>query len=221
MSVFVTLWNRDGKPVEHNLPQTMLQAALNPCNDGMDCWFNENIALGHQHFWITPEEIGERQPLIESASNTVIVGSIKLSNRHAILGYLDIPLQDAQDLSDMRLVLMLYLFFGFNFLSKIMGEFAFIIWIADEQKIFAARDHLGQQDLVYYLDDDLLIMASSVSMILQHPVINKQINQTMIAKYLSLDFNDNVSTFYQSIYHLPPAHSMLVNQESCSIDRYL
>ncbi len=34
----------------------------------------------------------------------------------------------------MRLVLMLYLFLDLIFLSKIMGEFAFIIWIADEQK---------------------------------------------------------------------------------------
>ncbi len=31
--------------------------------DGSDVYQKNNIAMGHWHFWTTPEEMGEQQPL--------------------------------------------------------------------------------------------------------------------------------------------------------------
>ena len=32
--------------------------------DGSDYWIHGDVALGHHHFWVTPEEEGEIQPLV-------------------------------------------------------------------------------------------------------------------------------------------------------------
>lgn len=214
MSVFVTLWNRDGKPVEYDLPQTMLHAELNPLNDGMNTWVDDNIALAHQHYWIIPEEIGEKQPIQDPISQVVIVGSIRLDNRHDLYNYFDTSSSEPDELSDAQIVLEMYNRFGINLPERIRGDFAFVIWDPRNQQIFAVRDRLGTQEIVYFIDRDLLLIASSVNMLLQHPDIPHCLNEKMVADYLSINLEDNSSTFYESIYHLAPAHAMIVNQES-------
>lgn len=213
MSVFVTLWNRDGEPVAYDLPQTMLRAELNPINDGMNTWVDNNIVLAHQHYWITPEEIGEKQPLQDDLTKAVIVGSIRLDNRHELYKYIGNSASEPDQLSDAQIVLEMYNRFGIDLPERIQGDFGFVIWDPGNQQILAVRDRLGTQEIVYFIEGDLLIIASSVKMLLQHPDIPHCLNEKMVADYLSINLEDNCNTFYQSIYHLAPAHFMVVNQE--------
>lgn len=220
MSVFVTLWNRDGKPVEPGLPKSMLAAELNPHNDGMDIWLGDYVAFAHQHFWLTPEEVGEQQPITDPITRAVIVGSIRLDNRKELLNSLGILNSEANHLSDAQLILLMYRQWGVQCPSRLLGDFAFAIWDPMEQRIFAARDQLGSEEIVYYLDTSLLIMASSIKLILQHPAVQKKLNETTVANYLAVNFSDNVNTFYQSIFHLPPAHYFSLSTEKSTIQCY-
>ncbi len=63
MSAFVALWNRNMKPINRDLPLKLLAAGQNPVNDGEQLWSEGSVALAHRHLWITPEEVGEDQPL--------------------------------------------------------------------------------------------------------------------------------------------------------------
>jgi len=64
MSAILAVWNRNGKPVAADTVDQMLAVTPHLSIDGQDVWLDGAIALAHQHFWITPEEAGERQPLV-------------------------------------------------------------------------------------------------------------------------------------------------------------
>ena len=60
----MAVFNRTGAPVDPAVIQAMLAASPHRAIDGQDCWISGPVALAHQHFWVTPEEVGEKQPLV-------------------------------------------------------------------------------------------------------------------------------------------------------------
>lgn len=220
MGRFVAIWNRNGEQVDKTLAGAMLEAEVNPLSDGRDVWSCESICLAHEHFWLTPEEVGEQQPLVDLLTGCVFTGSVRLDNRAELIPLLANAEPQASQVSDARLLLLAYLRWGSDCPTRLLGDFAFVIWDPREQRVFAARDPLGAEDLLYTMDTDHLLIASTVSMLLRHPAVRPELNEEMVAKYLALLSDDEINTYYQGIVHLPPAHSMTVDATGVQQRRY-
>ena len=72
MSAIVAVYNRNQSPVEISTLKLMCSAVPEHAQDGQDLWVQECVGLAHQHFWITPEEVGERQPLVDETHELAI-----------------------------------------------------------------------------------------------------------------------------------------------------
>ena len=72
------------------------------------------------------------------------------------------------DSTDTAVVLALYILYGPTpaFFSRLNGEFAFVIWDAQRQKIIATRDRFGVKPLFWYYDSARLVFASEIKAIL-------------------------------------------------------
>jgi asparagine synthase (glutamine-hydrolysing) len=72
------------------------------------------------------------------------------------------------DSTDTAVVLALYILYGPTpeFFSRLNGEFAFVIWDAQRQKLIATRDRFGVKPLFWYHDSSRLIFASEIKAIL-------------------------------------------------------
>ena len=57
----------------------------NPESDGQDFWLNNEVALAHQHFWITPEEQNEQQPRVDPECGCVLTCAARLDNRPELI----------------------------------------------------------------------------------------------------------------------------------------
>ncbi|KAJ6535202.1 putative asparagine synthase [Mycena vulgaris] len=65
--------------------------------------------------------------------------------------------------SDSELVVHLYKHHGFNLLSSLRGEFAFVLYDSNRQILFAARDRFGVKGPLYYtVADGRLLIASEM-----------------------------------------------------------
>ena len=220
MSAFVALWNRKMKPINRDLPLKLLAAGQTPINDGESLWLDGAVALAHRHLWISPEEVGENQPLVEEMTGSVFSGVVRLDNRKEIIQRLGLNRNEGGSISDAQLVLRSYLQWGAECPKYLLGDFAFVIWDPREQRFFAARDPLGAEELYYYINSDLVIVATDIMMILDHPDVFPRLNETMVGHYLAVDMSDEVHTFYEAIHHIPPAYTMVVAQDSSHLTRY-
>jgi asparagine synthase (glutamine-hydrolysing) len=220
MSTILALWNRIGEPVEQSVLQKMLAVDQSLAADGQDSWNLADVGMACRYFWITPEEKGQPQPRVDPESGCVLTCSARLDNRAELMRNLGIPEARAKHTSDADLILSGYKRWGVDSPRFLLGDFSFLIWDPQEHYFFGARDALGAEELYYCLDIHHFIATSRISILLAHPAVKPRLNELKVAEFLALRFDDNVNTFYDSIFHLPPAHCLLVKGDSSRTWRY-
>ena len=220
MSGVVALFHRDGRPIEPSEVERLLEACPERAVDGQSVWMDGAMALGHQHFWITPEEWGERQPLHDPVTGCVIAGDVRLDNRADLLDVLALARGDDRTLSDAALVLRAYRHWGTGCAEHILGDFVFALWDPERQGLFVARDPLGARSLCYHLGPESAVVASEIVQVLAHPSVPVRLNERKVADHLAFLFDDHQRSFYEEVDYLPPAHCLWVSGQETRRWRY-
>lgn len=220
MSAILAVFNRNGMPLEPGLLERMLRAQPAQAVDGEDTLVDGPIGLGRQHFWITPEEQGEHQPLVFAAAGLALVADVRLDNRQELAQALGLAPAVAAAHSDSHLIALAYARWGTDCVDHLLGDFSFILWDQKQQHLFAARDPLGTRGLTYYVDRSLLVAATEISHILAHPAVEPRINDLRVAQFLNFTFDEEEQSFYQDVLYLPPAHCLLVTSGDARKWRY-
>jgi len=107
--------------------------------------------------------------------------------------------------SDSELIIHLYNKFGVEFLRKLNGEFAFVLWDERKKQLLVARDRSGVKPLFYYLDSKILIISSEIKGIFSYPEVPRQIS----LEYLStaaLGMTTGNALAFDEINNLRPGH---------------
>ena len=102
--------------------------------------------------------------------------------------------------SDAEVVLHLYEKFGSETLNYLNGMFAIVIWDAQKQELFLARDRLGIKPLYYTQVGSQLIFGSNLKSLLVHPDASNQ------PQWLDLSVFNPSSSYVQGIDRLPGGH---------------
>ena len=211
MSGLLLIHHRDGRPVERPLAARLLAALDHRGPDGRDVCWEPGTALGHQHFWTTPEEIGERQPLGDAARGVHLALDGRLDNREELLAAL--PDEPGAELSDAALVLRAYLAWGEEFLGRLLGPLAVVVLDLQRRRVVCGRDALGDRSLFYYLDRHLFAVASEAHALLGHPSVSSRLDEATVARFYALRAPAHGASFFADLRELPPAHGLSVGPE--------
>ncbi len=187
--------------------------------DGRDELLAGPLAMGHWHFWTTPEEVNERQPLAMDGLPFRIVFDGRLDNRPDLLAQLGLTSADDSRLSDAALVLYAYARWGTDCLQRFLGEFAFVLFDENRDELFCARDPLGDRTLFYSLTDTRLVAASEAWAVAA-AMDRVELNETAAAHFFALRAAENGQTFFNGIHELLPAHGLLVQDGGLRQWRY-
>lgn len=134
--------------------------------------------------------------------------------------------------SDTEVVLRAYENWGDDFLNRLRGMFALAIYdfrprpkvtpesFRGSARLLLARDRVGKKPLYYYHDDDRIIFGSEIKAILADPSVTAQVRRNILPLYLSYGYVPAPNTFFENIFELPPAHKMVVESGSVTVDRY-
>ena len=223
MSGFVLIFQRDRAPLDSALPTHILDSLTHRGPDGCDVLSSGPVTLGHQHFWVTPEEVGERQPLVDIHRQCYLVFDGRLDNRQELLQALDRDDETGRSLSDATLVLLAYEQWAEAGIARLLGPFALALYDVAHRRVICARDAVGDRTLFYYLSSKLLIVASEEQAVLAHPAVSQQINEAQLAVYFSLqEPQDTIdgATFFADVSELLPAHMMVVEEDRVRTWRY-
>jgi len=117
-------------------------------------------------------------------------------------------------------LLRLYKEQGAGMLSNLQGSFAFVIWDAEKDAHFIARDFFGVKPLYYAQVGDSFLFGGDVKNILKHPDFVAKLNEEALAQYLSFQYNPLAETFFEGVYKLPPGHYLTYKDGEVQLERY-
>ncbi|MEN6313942.1 MAG: asparagine synthase-related protein [Clostridiaceae bacterium] len=214
--------NLDGRPAapEHFRAMSDEMAKWGP--DGVGTTFSGNAAFGHALLIVTHESRFEKMPYCDQNEGTLFTAAARLDNRDELCDVFGIAHPERPITSDGQLVLKAYKKWGTDSCKHIFGDWSFAVWHIKEQRLFLARDHLGNTGLYYYFKPPLVIFASSTEAILSHPDVPRRLDELQLAKNLdfSLLDDDYSRTFWKEICFLPALYSMTVKQAKVETEKY-
>lgn len=119
--------------------------------DWSGIWNDDNAILVHERLAIVDTENGA-QPLINDNRNHILAVNGEIYNHKQLEKELATPYA-FKTKSDCEVILPLYLEYGAEFIDKLQGMFAFILYDAEQQRYLIARDHIGIIPLYYGYDE--------------------------------------------------------------------
>lgn len=150
--------------------------------------YNNSVCLAHLRLSIVDLNKRSNQPYefdnLTITYNGEIYNFLKIKNELISQGYI------FETESDTEVLIKAYHAWGQNMLNKLNGMFAFAIYDILNQKVFCARDRLGQKPFYYYWDNDKVEICSSPKSMLKATKISQQgINIYLSAGYIPSPFS--------------------------------
>lgn len=219
MSAFAVIFERSDAHVDPVIFDSVMARLRHRGPDGSDIHRAERFGMGHWHFWTTPEEVGERQPLNVEGLPFRIVLDGRLDNRSEILSRLNLDSDRGDSPSDAGLILHAYARWGKDCVEKFIGDFAFVIVDEREHELFCARDALGERTLFYSVHGTRVVIASEPWAVAGADV-STEMNEDAAAHFFALRATPDGQTWFRDVFELLPAYGMTVSAGGVQTRRY-
>ncbi|MCE9644910.1 MAG: hypothetical protein K8S20_02840 [Chloroflexi bacterium] len=210
MSAFAVLFDRSSEP-DPQVFNAMMGRLRHRGPDGCDTASTANVTMGHFHFWTTPEEIGEHQPLSVNSWPFKIVLDGRIDNRQELLDRLSMPLDAGRILSDAALILHAYARWGGDCFKYLVGEYALALFDEQLGELLVTRDALGDRTVFYSVHGTRVAVASEPWAVAAADGLPVQMNDVAVAHYFALRASPNGQTMFKHVYELSPATILVIN----------
>ena len=221
MSGIVSIFHRDGAPVERALLKSLVDFLGFRGPDCGACWVEGSIGMGHTMLRTTRESLAEDQPG-NLDGRFWIVSDARLDNRTDLLDELEGAGRRVRATApDSELILHAYAAWGTPCVDHLRGDFAFAIWDARDKQLFSARDHFGIKPFYYAEAGNAFLCSNTLNCIRLHPKVTGELNEAAVGDFLLFGLNyDNATTTFRQIQRLPPAHWLSVSASGLKIRKY-
>ncbi len=187
-----------------------------PDDSGSQVW---NVAaLGHRRLSIIDLASGQ-QPLSNEDGTIWITFNGEIYNYRELAAELS-SRHEFKTRSDTEVILHLYEDEGERCVRRLRGMFAFAIYDVEKDKIFAARDHLGQKPFFYSHVGERFCFASEIKGLLSLDPTLRKLDGDALWEYLALRIITPPRTMFRDIRKLPPAHYLVYERGKLTIERY-
>jgi asparagine synthase (glutamine-hydrolysing) len=220
MSGFAGVFHLDGAPVDRAWLETMAEFLAFRGPDRSQIWINGNAGLCHTLLRTRAEH--DNRPQITSVDGNVwITGDVRIDDRETLFAKLSVPSEILKNAGSAELVLHAYAKWGEACVEHLLGDFSFVIWDAQRQRVFAARDQLGVKPFFYAQVGQCLLVSNTLDCIRQIPIVPSEFNEHAIGDFLIFGENRNPAiTFFAAIQRLPVAHRLVAEAGSLQTKRY-
>lgn len=231
MSAIVAIYDRCGNPAASEQGSAMMRKLARFPADDERTWTRPGVFLGCRARWITPESVGESNPLHDPERGLAVVADAILDNREELCDALGIGAGRRRTLTDPELLLLAYDAWGVRMAERLVGDFAFAIWDERGRKLYAARDFSGTRTLYFTRDPvrGTVWICTIMGPLLGTGHVSGALNRQWIADFLALPFTtdavDARPTVYEGIEQIPPGHWLVADAEGrltlrsyCSIE---
>jgi asparagine synthase (glutamine-hydrolysing) len=124
--------------------------------------------------------------------------------------------------SDTEVILVAYKQWGIEFVQKLVGMFAMVIYDDTKKEVMGIRDRTGIKPFYYYKTAQLFLFASELKAFHQHPDFQKEINSNAIASFMQLAYIPAPHSIFKNCFKLLPGHyfTYKINTAEFKIKKY-
>ena len=215
MCGFVGIINKKGQIVEPLILKEMADAIHHRGPDEEGIFINKNCGFYHKRLSIIDLESGQQPMTFKDFTivfNGEIYNYIELRNELIDKGH------QFKTTSDTEVILHAYQEYGDNFVSKLNGMFAFIIYDKQKRRLYIAKDHFGIKPLYWYQDNNFILFGSEIKALLKHPGIKAVPETNHIYEYLTFQFIIGEGTMFQNIYKVKSGHYLTLELDSWKLN---
>ena len=187
--------------------------------DGQRQWLSPDsrIGMGHARLSIIDLTTGD-QPIANEDESIHLVANGEFYDHDRIRGELLVRGHELRTQSDSEIAIHLYEDLGTHCLEQLRGEFAFVLWDARNQLLFAARDRFGIKPLYYAELGHRVFLASEAKALFAAGVPAAWDPESVHQKLLLSVDNDR--SMFADVKQVPPGHYLLATRSGTRLVRY-
>lgn len=179
----------DGQDVGDALLAELASAAPRRGFDGETRWKSGAAGMIRFAHATTPEAVGEIQPF--ESERTVLLFDGRLDNRE--------ELGAAPGQRDGEIALALYDRLGDEFVHRLAGDFAIVVWRPAERRLALFRSAMGWRPLYWAFDGKRFGFATDLRTLALGLGLDRKLNEGLFGEYLSARLVTQTDTFWHGI----------------------
>jgi asparagine synthase (glutamine-hydrolysing) len=186
--------------------------------DGQRTWIapHGQAALGHARLSIIDLQTGD-QPIANEDESAWIVVNGEFYGYERVQRELEQTGHRLRTRSDSEIALHLYEDLGMQFVHRLRGEYALVIWDDRVRKLFAVRDRFGVKPLFYAIHNGTLFVASEMKALFAAGVPARWDAETL---HYSQVLAPPDRTLFQGVYAVPPGYYLTADTNGVRLTQY-
>ena len=175
--------------------------------DAEGIWIADGIALGHMRLSILDLSPAGAQPMLSASSRYVIAYNGEIYNHLELRQEMEASgaAQAWRGHSDTETLLAAFEYWGLDeTLRRAAGMFAIALWDCREQRLFLARDRMGEKPLYWGWVGKALVFGSELKALRQYPGFPRGICREATVQYLRFGYIPAPRSIHRGIYKLEP-----------------
>jgi asparagine synthase (glutamine-hydrolysing) len=186
--------------------------------DASGIYANGPAVLAHRRLAILDPSPAGRQPMANADNTVNIVFNGEIYNYRELRERVDDYQFESE--TDTEVLLHLYEEYGTACLQHLRGMFAFGIYDETRERLFLARDRLGQKPLYIRTEGDTTWFGSTIGAILADEAVPVEPDYDALRKFLTYQYVPHPATGFEGIERLRPAEYAIVDADGITRDRY-
>lgn len=206
-----------GGTPDANLGEQMAASMTHRGPDDVGVYADGSVVLAHRRLSVIDPTAAGRQPMANADGSVRVIFNGEIYNYRELRDSLEYPFRSK---TDTEVLLALYEEHGREMLHHLRGMFAFAIWDEPAERLFLARDRLGQKPLFYCQGENEFLFGSTIRAILADDEVRSEPDYRALREYLTYQYVPHPRTGFGGIRRLGPGECMTVTTESQSRQDY-
>ena len=179
---------------------------------------NGNVFFGHRRLSIFDLSEKGKQPMSLNEKGISITFNGEIYNFRQLKKELLSLGAKFNSQSDTEVILYAYFFWGDNFLTKLKGQFAFVIYDENKNILLCARDISGEKPFFYHLGDkNEFSFASELKGLFENKSIKRKINRKYFHYFLQNGYVPSPNCIINDVKKLSPGSAMIIDISNMQI----
>jgi asparagine synthase (glutamine-hydrolysing) len=171
-------------------------------------WTRRNVGLGARRLSVIDVAHGH-QPMANEDESRVIVFNGEIYNAGEIRADLEALGHRFRTRCDTEVVLRAYEAWEEAAVQRLNGMFAFAVWDARRERLYAARDRVGIKPLVYTERGGVFAFSSELDSLARSGLVEGRINPAALDAYLTYLYVPHPDTIYSGVHALGPGEALI------------
>jgi asparagine synthase (glutamine-hydrolysing) len=189
-----------------------------PDGEGLYVSPDRRLGLGHRRLAIV-DPMGGAQPMFGEHRECLVFNG-EIYNYPKLRRELERDGVRFHTTCDTEIILHLYARHGDGCVDHLNGMFAFALWDEQRGRLLLARDRLGEKPLYYADCQGVLVFGSEIKALLEHPLVDRAVNEEAIASYFTHLVTPSPSTLFKGIAKLAPGTVAVCDADGVHRRRY-